>query len=728
MRVPSDLTRGRGAAVLLTALVVSVCGPSFAQTDGESAAAKAQDTFAQQAGGLEEIVVMAQRREENLQDVPIAITAMSANALEAASISNTQDLAMLTPGLNFNSVGGYGQPRIRGIGTTADTPTLENPIATYVDGVYYAHQGGSILALNNIERIEVLKGPQGTLFGRNATGGLIHIITREPDEEFVGRAGLGYENYNTFTANGYMGGAVAENLAADIALYIRRQGDGYGDNILTGQEINKMNNFAGRSKWVFTPSDATKVTFVADYARNDGAMAQAPAPGTTPLGGAPNLDDQDIAVPAPYKNTFNQGGASFRFEHDFGGVSVVSTTAYRKSRGTIYFPNSGQDPAFLTLVQLYDRAQQASQEFQLQSTGDSVFDWTAGAYLFYADGGWRPVELSGGALFPLSRIFLTSDQSTHSAAIYGQGTYELMPDTNVTLGLRYTIDRRKWDLEQEFVAPFPLGPFADEGKKTFKKLTWRAAIDHQFDNGVLLYASANRGFKSGGFNDLALPATPYLPETLDAYEVGFKSDLFDQRLRLNAAGFYYDYKNLQVTRYSNGILLLYNGAGAEIYGMDLDAEALVSQRLRLGAGLSVNHGRYTSFPNADITTPAPGGGTIIGTGDAEGNRLNYTPDWTLNLSATYTIPMPVGSIDLSAAYFHNNGYVGSPDERLRQGSYDTLNLSASWSSDDEAWKVTVFGRNVTDEEYVSAIYAQANGDAVQYAAPVTYGLNIQRNF
>lgn len=713
-----------GMSGLLFLAMSSASAVALAQQAGGDA-----DKVAVQTGrGLEEIVVMAQRRAENLQEVPIAITALTAGAIEAANITGTQDLVILTPGLNFNSVGGYGQPRIRGIGTTADTPTLENPIATYVDGVYYAHQGGSLMSLNNIERIEVLKGPQGTLFGRNATGGLIHIITREPTQELTGRVSLGYENYETFTANGYVGGGLAANLAADLALYVRRQGDGYGTNILTDQEINKMHNFAGRSKWVLTPSDSTKMTLIADYARNNGAMAQSPAPGTVPLGGAPDLPDQDVAVPSPYKNTFSQGGASLRIEHDFDGVNLVSTTAYRKTRGTIFFPNVGQDPDFLTLVKLYDRAEQASQEFQFQSNSDSAFDWTAGAFLFYADGGWQPVELSGGALAPLDRIFLNSSQSTYSGAAYGQSTVDFGQGTSLTLGLRYTIDRRKWDLLQEFDAPFPLGPFSDEGKRTFKKLTWRAALDHEFESGLLLYLSANRGFKSGGFNDLALPATPYLPETLDAYEAGFKTDLFDSRIRINGAGFYYDYKNLQVTRYENGILLLYNGAGAEVYGMDLDAEALVTSRLRVGAGLSVIHGRYKSFPNADITFPAPGGGTIITTGSAKGNRLSYTPDWTVNLSANYSIPLPVGTLDLAVAYFHSDGFVGSPDERLRQKAYDVVNASASWSSDDEAWKISIYGRNITDELYASALYAQANGDAIQYAAPRTYGVSLQRAF
>jgi iron complex outermembrane receptor protein len=346
------------------------------------------------AMGIEEIVVTAQRRAENLQDVPIAITATSGEALERSGVTNAQEIEIVTPGLSFATVGSYAQPRIRGVGTSADAATLENPVAMYVDGVYYAHQAGSVLTLNNIEQVEVIKGPQGTLFGRNATGGLIQITTRQPTQESTGRFSVGYGNYDTFTANAYLAGGITDNLAADIAVYYRDQGEGYGVNRATGQDVQIMENLAARSKWVLTPSDDTTVTFIVDAARDDGAIALAPAPGTTALGGGTLLPAQDVDTPAPYKNRNEQAGASLKIEHSFSPFDLVSISAYRENDDVVYFPNATNNPATMTLVTLDDENfRQASQELQLLSNKDSSFSWTTGVYLFWSEGGWKPVGI-----------------------------------------------------------------------------------------------------------------------------------------------------------------------------------------------------------------------------------------------------------------------------------------------------------------------------------------------
>lgn len=676
-----------------------------------------------------EITVTAQRRNESLQRVPVAITALPAAKLESANIVSTQDLPLLTPSLNFMNVGKYGQPRIRGVGTTADAPTVENPVATYVDGIYYANQGSTILSLPNIEQIEVDKGPQGTLFGRNATGGLIQIKTKDPSfTDLAGSVSASYENYNTATGSAYIGGPVATNVAADIAVYVRHQGDGYGTNILTGQEINKTNSLVARSKWIFTPSDRTKITLIGDYIRVRGAAGQAPAPGTTPQGGSPPLSGQDIAVPAPLRNTITQGGVSLRIEQELGDISFLSTTAYRKAKGLDYFPNVGQNPADLLNVQLHDFSEQASQEFQLQSASGGRLEWTVGAFFYYADAGWSPIDLSGPALGGINHIYEFTDQKTYSAAAYGQATYKIADNTRVTLGLRYTADRRKWNIYETFDAPFSIPDARDQGNRLFKKVTWRAAIDHRFDNGMLVYASMNRGFKSGGWNDFLLPATAYEPEQLDAYEVGVKADLLGRALRLNLAGFYYDYKNVQVNRYINGILLIYNGAQARVYGLEAEGTARFSSRFTVDFGLSLLDDKYTSFPNADIGTPAIGGGTSFVSGSAAGNRLTHTPDWTANLAATYTVPLPSGSVEFNATYLHSDGFYGSVDQRLRQSPYNLVGGQISWVSAGDAWRISVFGRNLANERYASTLYAQGNGDIVQYAPPRTYGVKVERKF
>jgi len=724
----SPVRSGAVPALLATILALLASQPGLTQT----AAAPTSESPTASSADLQEIVVTAQRRSERLQDVPVAVTALSESSLQAAGVGSTQDLPMVTPGLVFNSVGGYAQPRIRGIGTTGDAPSIENPVALYVDGVYYAHQVGSIFALNNIEQVEVDKGPQGTLFGRNATGGLIQVTTDKPTQELQGNASVSYGNYNTYATADYIAGGITKDLAADLSVYYQDQVDGYGTNIATGQQINRDASFSFRSKWVLTPTSATEVMLIADYSGDNGAYAQAPAPGTTPLGGGSNLEPQNVNVPTPYKNLDREGGVSLHIRQDFDSMQFVSTTAYRKDNDFILFPNATANIAALTLVTLPDSFKQYSQEFQLSSADHNDFRWTTGVFLFYAEGGWQPLSLtSGGALStiaPLTEIQIPDTQTTRSAAAYAQGTQKLSETTNLTLGVRYTVDKRQWQGSEIFTAPFPIPTVEDSANATFKKPTWRIALDQKLSDSVMGYVSYNRGFKSGGFNDSVVPAAPYKPETVDAYELGLKTEFFERRLRWNTAAFYYNYKDIQVSRYQFGNLVIYNGAAARLYGLDMDLQANLLRDFTLTTGLSYVHDRFTSFPDASITTPQPGGGTIFGTGSATGNRLTNTPDWTADVAADYTIPTSIGKIGLNATYYHNSGWYGSVDMRLRQPAYDVVNTSVSLTSAGDVWRATLWAKNLSNETYAVYLAAQANGDSIQYAPPRTYGITLQYKF
>jgi len=208
---------------------------------------------------VQEIIVTAQRRKERLQDVPIVVSAFAGDQLEAAGVQSTLDLAAVTPGLEFGTQAAYGQPFLRGVGTVANGPGVESPVALYVDGIYYGAMIGSVLTLNNIEQVEVLKGPQGTLFGRNATGGLIQITTKDPTQKFGGYVDAGYGSYNTATGDLYVSGGATHSVAADLSVHYQDQGTGFGRNAFTNSEVNKTKDLSVRSKWVFTPSDATSI-------------------------------------------------------------------------------------------------------------------------------------------------------------------------------------------------------------------------------------------------------------------------------------------------------------------------------------------------------------------------------------------------------------------------------------------------------------------------------------
>lgn len=264
---------------LAVSLIALAADPCHAQADSATIQPGGSDTGSSNTA-VEEIVVTAQKRSENLQDVPVAITAVTAARLEATGITSVSDIGIVTPSLALTEFAGTLQPHLRGVGTSFSGPGVENPIAMYVDGVYIANGTSSLMTLNNIERVEVLKGPQGTLFGRNATGGLIHVITKDPKHDPSMMFDLSYANYETVTANAYMSSGLGANVAADLAIRYEHQGKGWGTNLFNGRDTNVTDHdFTMRSKLLFEPTDATKIRLTADYADRKGVTSQSHVPG-----------------------------------------------------------------------------------------------------------------------------------------------------------------------------------------------------------------------------------------------------------------------------------------------------------------------------------------------------------------------------------------------------------------------------------------------------------------
>jgi iron complex outermembrane receptor protein len=308
---------------------------------------------------------------------------------------------------------------------------------------------------------------------------------------------------------------------------------------------------------------------------------------------------------------------------------------------------------------------------------------------------------------------------------------EVASATNLTVGIRYTVERR--DFRGNEVLGFPDGSsqiIPDAQHKIFDKPTWRLALDHHFTPDVMGYVSYNRGFKSGGFNDALLPTLEFSPEVLDAYETGLNTTVLDRHLSLDVAGFYYKYKNIQAFQYfENGSAFVYNAGAAQLYGFDFDAKLKLSEKLSLTAGLEAMHTEYTSFPTAAISTPIPGGGTAYSIGSAKGNRLPLTPNLTLSITGDYVIPLAaLGDLTLTSTFAYSDGFYGEADNRLRQPAYHVVNAQVSWNSSDHIYMVRLWGRNLTDAEYTSSLGSQPNGDFAVFAPPRTYGVTISRNF
>ncbi len=744
-----------------------------------SAPASAQDTTADSMpadniGTPNEIIVTANKRNERLQDVPIAITAVTSEALATSGVRSTAEIAQLVPGLTLQVSGVGVQAHLRGVGTSAVPAGTENSVATYIDGVYVLSMAGAMLQLNSIDQVEVLKGPQGTLFGRNATGGVINVRTRDPKQDFGGEAALQYANYDTFTAQAYLTGGLSPTLAADVAAFVSLQGEGWGKNIGTGEDAYKGNEYVVRSKMLFTPSDRDEFRLAGDFFKStgsllvsyrmmDGSTSQY-GPGTTVAGARPDLAQYiasgavapfavvgdpylfngrpyDISMATQPDNNFEGGGASLQWDHEFDSFRIQTITAYRKSRRHMLW-GATPVPAFRTEAEIVQKEEQFSQEFQIASLASSRVQWVAGLFYLNGSSDYDPFFITGTAIAPLERLNFNAFTGTKSGAAFGQATIPLGERTNVTVGGRYNIERRTitGNTILSFLPAFGGGQVVvdpTDARKTFKKFTWRVSLDHKFTDDVLGYVSANRGFKSGIYNSVppgGPNAAPVEPEILDAYEVGLKTELFDRILRFNAAAFLYKYKQLQVTVFTPVSALIQNGAEAEIYGFDADFVIQPSQNLSISGGFAVSKSEFKSYPNAQFLVPLPisaGGGNDPIPGSAAGNELPYAPDFSGNIGFNYKVPLASGEINASANYAYSSGFFAGPDNILKQPSYGLLNAQLSWQTSDTGPTLGIFAKNITKEKYYTFLSAGNNPGGYNQGvrgAPRTYGVSLSYEF
>ena len=707
----------RTSCSTIAILAMSVSGTAWAQNTPAVQQADAPSP----SGQLEDIVVTAQKRSQNLQDVPLAITAVTGATLAATGVTDTAALNLVVPGITVRIRNGDFQPSIRGVSTGAGN--VENPVALYIDGVYYPNQREGLRELNDIEQIAVLKGPQGTLFGRNATGGVIQITTRAPSREFTGSVGASIESYATVRGNAYLSGPLGDTLAASLSGTYVKQFDGYGKNFTTGRDTYRLDhNWSLRGKLLFTPAPGTNITLIADYGRRSGLEGTyyRPFPGTrlaVPDTTPPNVYDSVINYdPVRY---VNGGGVSLNIEHEFDFARLTSITSYRH---TLSHTNIDADASPLTIFHVdggLNDNKDVTEELQLTSLRGSKVNWAVGAFYFGADNRVKNFSLTfGGPFTPLPtstrQIAGNGREETQSIAPFGQVDFEVLPDTRLTLGGRYTYERRELNVTQSATlvngTVIPVLASVLGAEKTVRKFTYRVALDHKFSERVLGYASYNRGFKSGGFN-IINPANPaYNPEQLDAYEVGLKSEFADRRVRLNLAGFYYDYKDVQVVQIVNlpgstaGVQLITNGAKAQLYGLDADLEAQLAPGLTLTAGLELLHNEFTDFRNSVISTarPAPAGGVIQTTGDVTGNRLPGAQNVSGNVALSYTRPVSFGELNFNASESYNGSYYFEPDNVLKQKPFNLVNMSVGWTSSDKKLSASLFVRNLLDEKVLAS--------------------------
>lgn len=704
--------------LFMTTMALAQSNSSTSGADANAAASTATST-----GALSEVVVTAQRRNQRLQDVPISVTAVTANEIANVGAVDTQSLQLAVPGLTINRTGNEGNVFIRGVGTNLVGPNVEQAIAIYVDGVYYASPEASIFGFNNIERIEVLKGPQGTLFGRNTTGGVIQIITRDPSHTPSLSAEVGYANYDTTSASVYATTGLSDRVAVDFAGTYNNQGTGWGTNLYNGRGVDKqaVNDVALRSKVLVDLTYTTRIKLTADYTHSYDNNTYRLAEGVTGPDGTTFPGRFNANSNFPEFSRLNASGISLQVDQDVGGLKVTSISAYR-NLNSLWSLNQDGVPAALTEDIFPQHVQTFSEELQLLGPRGSTFDWVAGAFYYSEKAGFNNASVAIGRV---GDIFITDYQGTKSYALFAQGTYNITSVTDITTGLRETYEKQKFVVDDFTV--FGTGVPAPESIQNFNKLTWRLALNQKFTEGISGYLSYNRGFKSGGYNVAGPTDPPYKPESIDAYEVGLKTELFNRRVRLNSAAFWYEYTNIQAQIPIPGGTKVLNGPKARIKGLETDFEARVTNALTLSGGATYLHGRYVSYPNAPFVNQH--GVLAAGPTDASGNTTIASPNFTASATLDYKFQSAVGTFDPSVSASYNDGFFYYPDNRIRQPSYTLLNAAALWQPTNEHYSVRVWARNITNRTYYIGRSEQVgNADIDRAAAPRTYGVTLSVNF
>jgi iron complex outermembrane receptor protein len=761
---------GLMASVALPVAFALAPSAAFAQTSsvppqsaGGAAAAPAPQSDQSSPSVLGEIVVTATRHSESQQKVPISIAAYTAETLKAQSITATADLPQLTPGLSYTRVLAGSNAYLRGVGSISPGYTAESQIATYIDGLYLPNSAAAAFSFNNIARIEVLKGPQGTLYGRNSTGGLINVITKDPGATPSLDVSAGYANYDTASLNVYGSTPLGENLAINVAGTYTDQSDGWGRNLLLDKEAFTFKDVGAQAKLKWTPSERTTVTLRGFYdrTRSDEGNSLSIFPGSVGLDGTPYLGKYRINTRRAPKVVQRQTAVSLKAEQKFDFATLTSTTGYvDNSSPSQNIPNGiagnpivGQSAVNIDVLA---SSKVFSQEFQLASNpSDSPLSWVAGLYYYHANnmnrfGVYGTCVGSTCAAAPLPTQ-TTGFTRTRSYSAYADGTYSVTPATRLTVGLRYTVDKQSLSgfaiplaglpnspaaLPPSVVLhpgdPFPGFPNGIDTAVSYPKLTFRGVLAQDLTPDIHAYASFNRGFKSGEYNPVSFTNPATKPEVLDAYELGIKSELFGHILRLNASAFYYDYHNIQLKSTAPpappGQALFFNAASAHSKGLDADFVFAPAQGLTFNGGLELLDATYTSFPNGQCTFPRAIAGPVLGgvgstPCDLAGKRLPNAPKFSYRLGVTYTFETSMGSFALNANDGYKSSYFWETDNRLTQRAYHLVNTSATWTSEDGRYSLQVFAKNLTNTYYFAGAQEGSFGNDVYVpGAPRTYGV------
>lgn len=725
------------------------------------------------AGKLEVIEVTSQHRTQSIQEVPLTVSALNGEELAKADINDAADIALSVPGFAYSEFApGQALMSMRGINSADDGAGIDNSVGVFLDGVYIGRGASVNFDMFDLERIEVLKGPQGTLFGRNSIGGVINVITKKPTDDVTAKLSATVGNEGILRYAGYVSGPISDALSGKFS-YSHRQHDGFVKNVVLGTDLQDEDSTSMRGQLVYY-TDNGEWTLSGDYMEDDRADM-----GRTPIANnAPLLEIAAASgVTGPRQSASPYDGYALReasgvsltgdFRFDSGTFTTITATRSAESDWAMAAVGAGLGAIGFSWDELVDEIHEdidtVSQEFRWVSNIGDKFNYTLGAFYFTEDttrseefwltkaglyDGMNLIEV--GTQERVGNEFTLSDNSSTSYALYGQGNYEINEQTTLTVGARFTNDKKEYsaaavDCGSELAGTsydavactsgiggsvnIVAESFEVSTEESWSDFSPMASLQYKIDSDMMVFGTISQGFKSGGFGGsqgVASAATiPVDPETATNFELGFKGDLLDNTLRLNTTLFKTDYKDLQVVRFGPvagsefGTFVTTNLGQADIQGLELDFQWLVSDKLSFTGSYA-----YLDTEVDDLLIE-----TSNGIADVSGKPLTAAPENSYNLVANYRFASQVGDIDFRASYSYvdeqSRDYL---DERVIIDEHDLVDLRVGWTSQDEKLDLAFWVKNLTDEDYIAHSYVIGPGVIGVWGAPRTMGVTATYTF
>lgn len=741
------------ASAVTLGLLSTLLAPALAESADAPPAATTQPSEA-----LETVLVTAQRRSERAQDVPISITTLNTQQLQDAGIGNLADVATVTPALRFDSAGSFSQATIRGVGSAVVASGAGTNVGIYVDGFYSPSPLAAAFELLNIDSVQVLKGPQGTLFGYNTTGGAILVTTTKPSYETSGHVAASYGSYNAQSYEGYFTTGLTDNIAFDVSGVLSK-GDGYFEDIVTGSDsVGAYENSTVRAGVKVDVNE--DIWFLLRYEHADTDDPTAYLNNAYVLNGVPQTPGaafEAIGVPAVYTTKPHDvayaAGTRFRQEietwqltanFDLGFGALTSYTQYgtidaQSENFNIAFASLNPAPgAFVPVGRLSlpnSGGEIFTQEFLLSSNSEGRLKWTAGAfYLDWEDPFGADISLSGAPYIPTGR----SGTNTVSYALFADATYQALDNFYVTLGARYTHD----EVRDAFFYGFPGAPDTDLPTLKNDEVTPRLVLRYTPTDDSSVYLSASRGYKSAIYNVGGAQSEPVKPESIDAFELGYK--YASRGLSFDVAAYYYDYSNLQVASYAvvpgtvppTPASVVNNAANSRIYGLEGQVQYDITPDFTINVGAAYTDATYTEFRDSPMFVqcldPVACGDSygIFASGsiDLHDADMVRAPKVTANAGARYAFDLWRGNAALAGNLYYTSKFYFDSSNHYPQQAYELLSLRAEWTDPSELYTLALYGENLTDTEYRTVLQSTNFGIGNVWGAPRTFGAQIQVRF